>query len=155
MQCRLTKSLFDEQIVCQGSLEDSPPRDGVQDGAHNDPQKDDFKVSDASEDDMEQTENEYAGGFPQAYNGRKGWRRTPYMNSAHNMSEGDVLPIHPKAPAPYHQTGSRGHPPSYPGRESGTPHEERYEIRLTIVNYAIMAMQDRFEECAFVCSVMG
>ncbi|KAJ6923712.1 FIP1[V]-like protein [Populus alba x Populus x berolinensis] len=112
------------EIVCQGSLDDSPPRDGVQDGAHNDPQKDDFKVSDASEDDMEQTGNEYAGGFPQAYNGRKGGRRTPYMNSAHNMSEGDVLPFHPKAPAPYHQTGSRGHPPSYPGRDSGTPHEE-------------------------------
>uniref|UniRef100_A0A6N2MQL2 Pre-mRNA polyadenylation factor Fip1 domain-containing protein n=1 Tax=Salix viminalis TaxID=40686 RepID=A0A6N2MQL2_SALVM len=131
------------EIVCQDSLDDSSPRDGVQDGAHNDPQKDDLRGSDASEDDMEQTENEYAGDFPQAYNGQKGGRRTPYMNSSHNMPEGDVLPFHPKAPAPYRQTGSRGHPPSNPGRDFDTPREERYEIRLTIVNYSIMAMQDR------------
>lgn len=104
---------------------------------------------------MEQTENEYAGDFPQAYNGQKGGRRTPYMNSSHNMPEGDVLPFHPKAPAPYRQTGSRGHPPSNPGRDFDTPREERYEIRLTIVNYSIMAMQDRFKEYAFVCPVMG
>ncbi|KAJ6743023.1 FIP1[III]-LIKE PROTEIN [Salix viminalis] len=113
------------EIVCQDSLDDSSPRDGVQDGAHNDPQKDDLRGSDASEDDMEQTENEYAGDFPQAYNGQKGGRRTPYMNSSHNMPEGDVLPFHPKAPAPYRQTGSRGHPPSNPGRDFDTPREER------------------------------
>ncbi|KAJ6698613.1 FIP1[V]-LIKE PROTEIN [Salix purpurea] len=102
------------EIVCQDSLDDSSPRDGVQDGAHNDPQKDDLRGSDASEDDMEQTENEYAGDFPQAYNGQKGGRRTPYMNSSHNMPEGDVLPFHPKAPAPYRQTGSRGSPSFQP-----------------------------------------
>ncbi|KAJ6382251.1 hypothetical protein OIU77_030823 [Salix suchowensis] len=113
------------EIVCQDSLDDSSPRDGVQDGAHNDPQKDDLRGSDASEDDMEQTENEYAGDFPQAYNGQKGGRRTPYMNSSHNMPEGDVLPFHPKAPAPYRQTGSRGHLPSNPGRDFDTPREER------------------------------
>ncbi|KAG5243763.1 FIP protein [Salix suchowensis] len=113
------------EIVCQDSLDDSSPRDGVQDGAHNDPQKDDLRGSDASEDDMEQTENEYAGDFPQAYNGQKGGRRTPYMNSSHSMPEGDVLPFHPKAPAPYRQTGCRGHPPSNPGRDFDTPREER------------------------------
>ncbi|KAB5552805.1 hypothetical protein DKX38_010116 [Salix brachista] len=115
----------DSDAIIEDSLDDSSPRDGVQDGAHNDPQKDDLRGSDASEDDMEQTENEYAGDFPQAYNGQKGGRRTPYMNSSHKMPEGDVLPFHPKAPAPYRQTGSRGHPPSNPGRDFDTPREER------------------------------
>ncbi|CAK7338243.1 unnamed protein product, partial [Dovyalis caffra] len=114
------------EIICQDSLDDSSTGDGLQDGANNDPQRDDFKGSDVAEDDMAQTENESAGDFPQAYNGQKGGRRTPYMNTARNMPEGDgVLPFHPEASAPYRHTGSRGHPPSYSGRDFGTTHEER------------------------------
>jgi hypothetical protein len=126
MQCRVTESFF-EQIICQDSLDDSSTGDGVQDAANDEPQRDDFRGSDVAEDDMAETENEYAGDFPQAYNDRKGGR-TPHMNSARNMPEGDgVSPFHPEATAPYPHAGSRGHPPSYPGRDFGTPREERYE----------------------------
>ncbi|KAI5557296.1 hypothetical protein BDE02_18G093800 [Populus trichocarpa] len=113
------------EIICQDSLDDSSTGDGVQDAANDEPQRDDFRGSDVAEDDMAETENEYAGDFPQAYNDRKGGR-TPHMNSARNMPEGDgVSPFHPEATAPYPHAGSRGHPPSYPGRDFGTPREER------------------------------
>lgn len=126
VQCRVTESFF-EQIICQDSLDDSSAGDGVQDAANDEPRRDDFRGSDVAEDDMVETENEYAGDFPQAYNDRKGGR-TPRMNSARNMPEGDgVSPFHPEASAPYPHAGSRGHPPSYPGRDFGTPREERYE----------------------------
>ncbi|KAJ6673373.1 FIP1[III]-LIKE PROTEIN [Salix viminalis] len=113
------------EIICQDSLDDSSTGDGVQDAANDEPQRDDFRGSDVAEDDMVETENEYAADFPQAYSDRKG-RRTPHVNSARNMPEGDgVLPLHPEAPAPYRHAGSKVHPPSYPGRDFGTRHEER------------------------------
>ncbi|KAL3566886.1 hypothetical protein D5086_032301 [Populus alba] len=113
------------EIICQDSLDDSSTGDGVQDAANDEPQRDDFRGSDVAEDDMAETENEYAGDFPQAYNDRKGGR-TPHMNSARDMPEGDgVSPFHPEASAPYPHAGSRGHPPPHPGRDFGTLREER------------------------------
>ncbi|XP_011017996.1 PREDICTED: FIP1[V]-like protein isoform X2 [Populus euphratica] len=113
------------EIICQDSVDDSSTGDGVQDAANDEPQRDDFRGSDVAEDDMAETENEYAGDLPQAYNDQKGGR-TPHMNSARNMPEGDgVSPFHPEASAPYPHAGPRGHPPSYPGRDFGTPREER------------------------------
>ncbi|KAJ6731762.1 FIP1[III]-LIKE PROTEIN [Salix purpurea] len=113
------------EIICQDSLDDSSTGDGVQDAANDEPQRDDFRGCDVAEDDMVETENEYAADFPQSYSDRKGGR-TPHVNSARNMPEGDgVLPFHPEAPAPYRHAGSKVHPPSYPGRDFGTRHEER------------------------------
>ncbi|KAJ6863366.1 hypothetical protein NC652_040042 [Populus alba x Populus x berolinensis] len=113
------------EIICQDSLDDSSTGDGVQDAANDEPQRHDFRGSDVAEDDMAETENEYAGDFPHAYNDRKGGR-TPHMNSARDMPEGDGLsPFHPEASAPYPHAGSRGHPPPHPGRDFGTLREER------------------------------
>uniref|UniRef100_A0A6M2EBE5 Pre-mRNA polyadenylation factor Fip1 domain-containing protein n=1 Tax=Populus davidiana TaxID=266767 RepID=A0A6M2EBE5_9ROSI len=113
------------EIICQDSLDDSSTGDGVQDAANDEPQRDDFRGSDVAEDDMAETENEYVGDFPRAYNDRKGGR-TPHMNSARDMPEGDgVSPFHPEASAPYPHAGSRGHPPPHPGRDFGTLREER------------------------------
>lgn len=68
--------------------------------------------------------------YPQADNGRKGVRRTPYMNSVHNnMPEGDrISPFHPEAPATF-RTDPRGQPPL-----------ERYEITFATFNCATVTM---------------
>ncbi|KAG6739870.1 hypothetical protein POTOM_057488 [Populus tomentosa] len=133
IECRVTESFF-EQIICQDSLDDSSTGDGVQDAANDEPQRDDFRGSDVAEDDMVETENEYAGDFPQAYNDQKGGR-TPHMNSARDMPEGDgVSPFHPEASAPYPHAGSRGHPPPHPGRDFGTLREERFRVSFEWFN---------------------